>query len=583
MLKMEENTKDLSDYLSAFKRRRSAIAATFLVIFTLGVIIALVWPPTYESSATILIEEQEVPRELVQSTVTSYAAQRIQVISQRVMTRANLMELIEKYGLYREELERQTTEEVLASMREDIGVQMISAEVIDPRSGRPMPATIAFELSFKGENPAQVQKVTSELTNLYLNENLKERTSQAAQSLAFLSGEANRLKRRIGSLESELSAFKEQHLHSLPEQAQLTTQLMDRTERQLDDVDNQINALEDRKFYLEGQLGQIEPHGQNVEMNPAARLKALRTQYFALSARYSPDHPDVRRLQREIKSLEQETGLGPDRASLLEERDRLQTELASLREKYAPEHPDVVKLQKTVDELNAQIAQTPETPPAQRAPDNPAYVTLQSQLESTLNDIRAQEARKAQLQADLKKYEQRLAAAPEVEREYRSMQRELQNTVAKYQEITAKEMQARIAQQLESESKGERFTLIDPAALPEEPVSPNRPAIIFLSFVLALGSGFGLAAVAESLDHTIRGTRGVANTLQVMPLAAIPYQRTEGETRKRRSRKWKVLGGTAVAVLIAVLAVHFFMSPLDVLWFRLLRKAGDMTGMDFIG
>ncbi|BCO31801.1 chain-length determining protein [Thiohalobacter sp. COW1] len=580
---MEENTKDLSDYLSAFKRRRSAIAATFLVIFTLGVIIALVWPPTYESSATILIEEQEVPRELVQSTVTSYAAQRIQMISQRVMTRANLMELIEKYGLYRDELERQTTEEVLASMREDIGVETISAEVIDPRTGRPMPATIAFELSFKGENPDQVQKVASELTNLYLNENLKERTSQAAQSLAFLSGEANRLKRRIGSLESELSAFKEQHLHSLPEQAQLTTQLMDRTERQLDDVDNQISALEDRKFYLEGQLGQIEPHGQNVEMNPAARLKALRTQYFALSARYSPDHPDVRRLQREIESLEQETGLGPDRASLLEERDRLQTELASLREKYAPEHPDVVKLQKTVDELNAQIAQTPETPPAQRAPDNPAYVTLQSQLESTLNDIRAQEAKKLQLEADLKKYEQRLAAAPEVEREYRAMQRELQNAVAKYQEITAKEMQAQVAQQLESESKGERFTLIDPAALPEEPVSPNRPAIVFLSFVLALGSGFGLAAVAESLDHTIRGARGVANTLQVMPLAAIPYQRTEGETRKRRNRKWKVLGGTAVAVLIAVLAVHFFMSPLDVLWFRILRKAGDMTGMDFIG
>lgn len=580
---MEENTKDLSDYLNAFKRRRSAIAATFLVIFTLGVIIALVWPPTYESSATILIEEQEVPRELVQSTVTSYATQRIQMISQRVMTRANLMELIEKYGLYQDELERKTTEEVLAMMQKNIGVEMISAEVIDPRSGRPMPATIAFELSFQGENPDQVQKVTSELTNLYLNENLKQRTSKAAQSLAFMSDEANRLRRKISNLETELADFKEKHLHSLPEQAQLTTQLMDRTERQLDDVDNQINALEDRKFYLEGQLGQIEPHGDNVEMSPSARLKALRTQYFSLRARYSTDHPDVRRMQREIESLEEETGLGPDRESLLAERDRLQTELAALKEKYAPEHPDVEKVQKTLDELNAQIAELPATPPAQRMPDNPAYVTLQSQLESTLNDIRAQESRKAQLEADLKKYEQRLAAAPAVEREYSSMRRELENTVAKYQEITAKEMQAQIAQQLESESKGERFTLIDPAALPEEPVSPNRPAIIFLSFVLALGSGFGLAAVAESLDHAIRGPRGVANVLQVMPLAAIPYQPTAGETRKRRSRKWKVLGAAAVGVLVAVLAVHFFMSPLDVLWFRVLRKAGDMTGMDFIG
>lgn len=580
---MDENIKDLGDYLNAFKRRRSAIAATFLVIFTLGVIIALVWPPTYKSSSTILIEEQEVPTNLVQSTVTSYATQRIQTISQRVMTRANLMDLIEKYGLYTDDLKTKTTEEVLAAMRDDIGVDMISADVIDPRSGRPMPATIAFELSFKGENPEKVQKVATELTNLYLNENIKERTTKAAETLAFMNDEAERLNNKIAKLESELSAFKEKHLQALPEQSQLNTQLMERTERQIDDVNNQIRSLEDRKFYLQGQLGQLEPHGNDVEMNPAARLKALRTQYYSLSARYSPEHPDVIRLKREIESLEKETGLGPDKASLLKERDRLQTELASLKEKYSEEHPDIVKLQKSLDNINAQIAKAPDTPPEARAPDNPAYVTLQSQLESTLNEIKSQQTKKEQLQAKLDEYEKRISAAPEVEREYRAMQRELQNATAKYQDISAKQMHAQVAQQLESESKGERFTLIDPAALPEEPVSPNRPAIIFLSFVLALGSGFGLAAVAESMDHAIRGAKGVANTLQVMPLAAIPYQFTDNETRKRSNRKWKVLGASAVAILVAVLLVHFFMSPLDVLWFRVLRKASALTGVDLVG
>ena len=122
------------------------------IVLILGLITAFIWPPTYQSASTILIEEQEIPAELIQSTVTSYAAQRIQVISQRVMTRSNLLEIIEKYNLYESERKRQTTEEVLFDMREDIGIDMITAEVMDPRTGRPTAATIAFTVGFEGDN-----------------------------------------------------------------------------------------------------------------------------------------------------------------------------------------------------------------------------------------------------------------------------------------------------------------------------------------------------------------------------------------------------------------------------------------------
>ena len=132
-----EQTLDLGDYLAAFKRRRGMILLIAGVVFLLGLITAFVWPPTYQASATILIEEQEIPTELIQSTVTSYAAQRIQVISQRVMSRNNLLEIVEKYNLYESERKRKTIEEVLAEMREDIGVDMITADVLDPRTGRP--------------------------------------------------------------------------------------------------------------------------------------------------------------------------------------------------------------------------------------------------------------------------------------------------------------------------------------------------------------------------------------------------------------------------------------------------------------
>jgi succinoglycan biosynthesis transport protein ExoP len=177
-----EQTLDFSDYLDAFRRRRGLTALVAGCVFLLGLITAFVWPPTYESSATILIEEQEIPVELITATVTSYAAQRIQVISQTVMTRNNMMEIIEKYNLYVDERKREPTEVILGEMREAIKVEMITAEVMDPRSGRPTAATIAFTVGFEGENPKLTQKVASELTTLYLNENLRNRTEKSAET-----------------------------------------------------------------------------------------------------------------------------------------------------------------------------------------------------------------------------------------------------------------------------------------------------------------------------------------------------------------------------------------------------------------
>ncbi|HEB98366.1 MAG TPA: lipopolysaccharide biosynthesis protein [Thiotrichales bacterium] len=578
---MEENVKDLSDYIDAFRRRRGTILAVASVIFVLGLAAALLWPPTYQSTATILIEEQEVPQELVQSTVTSYATQRIQTISQRVMTRANLMNIIEKYNLYEDERKRETTEEILTRMRDDIKLEMISAEVVDPRSGRPMPATIAFSLSFEGEDPQKVQKVASELTTLYLNENLKERSTKATETLAFLSSEADRLNRQIAELDRQLAEFKEQNINRLPELNQLNTQMLDRTEREIADIDNQIRAMEDRRFYLKGQLEQIDPYGSDPNLSPGARLKALRTEYASMVARYSPEHPDVIRLKREIEALEKETGAGPDPEALAKELDALRVQLKAAEEKYAAEHPDVQRLKKAVAALEKEYEAAAEAGNSQsRTPDNPAYLTLQAQLNSIENDIKALQARRAELENKLKDYEKRLTEMPQVERQYLALQRDYENAVAKYREIKAKEMQARVAQQLEQESKGERFTLIDPPALPEEPIKPNRPAIIFLSLVLAIGGGLGVAAVGESLDSSIRGAKGVAQTLQVMPLAVIPYLESEEERRRRKAHKWKLAAGSVGVLVLAALLVHFLFTPLDVLWFRALRKVSILTGVD---
>ena len=303
-----EQTLDLGDYLSAFRRRRGMILLVAGAIFLIGLITASVWPPTYQSSSTILIEEQEIPSELIQSTVTSYAAQRIQVISQRVMARSNLMEIVEKYNLYEKDRKHYTTEEVLAEMRESISIDMINAEVMDPRTGRPASATIAFSLGFKSDNPKQAQQVASELTTLYLNENLKSRTEKAAETYDFLTIEADRYKEEITSLEEQLSEFKEKNLNTLPESRTLNTQSLQRTESELATIDTQIQSLEERKIYMQGQLPLLEPYATGDILSPNARLDALRTEYISLASRYSTDHPDVTRIKREIEALERETG-----------------------------------------------------------------------------------------------------------------------------------------------------------------------------------------------------------------------------------------------------------------------------------
>ena len=156
--------------------------------------------------------------------------------------------------------------------------------------------------------------------------------------------------------------------------------------------------------------------------------------------------------------------------------------------------------------------------------------------------------------------------------------RELEQSSARYQATKAKQMTAEVGQEMEKERKGEKFTLIDPAVLPEEAVSPNRPAIIFLSLVLALGAGVGSAAVAESMSGAVRGAKGVTALLHTAPLAVIPYLANTADTRSRSKKKRLLLISTIAGIVILLLLVHFLFSPLDVLWFRGLRKVDAIVG-----
>jgi polysaccharide biosynthesis transport protein len=574
----QEQTKDINDYLLMFRRRKKPMLAAAGILFVIAASVAFLWPPSYRSTATILIEEQEIPQDLVRSTISSYADQRIQVISQQVMTRANLMQIVDKYKLYTGYRRTHTNEETLERLRKDIKLDILKADVIDQRSGSRTTATIAFTLSYDGETSGGAQKVANELVSLYLNENIKNREQKTAETSSFLAEEAAKLGDHINDLEKKLAVFKTKNMARLPELTQLNMQLRDRTDNELREVERQALALEDRKIYLESQLSQIKPNtplisvgGERI-LDSGERLKTLQAQYASLSAVYSANHPDIVKMRREIDALRKETGTGAEAQEVGKKLIALRADLATAREKYSDDHPDVVKLKKSVATLEAEQASSANVKGPALKPENPAYIALQTQLESTLSEMKSLRAKQTELKAKMASYELRLAETPQVEREYLDLTRDHETSVVRYREIKQKQMQAQISQDLEKDRKGERFSLIDPPQLPEQPSSPNRPAILLLGFVLSMGGGLASAAALENLDHSVRGSKTLANLLQVPVLAVIPYMETRYQKMHRRRVAVIIAASSVAALILALLLVHFFWIPLDVLWFRGMRK-----------
>ncbi|MCK4826237.1 lipopolysaccharide biosynthesis protein [bacterium] len=537
----EYSSKDLSDYIDAFRRRKVSIAAITATIFIISVVAAVVWPPTYRSKATILIEGQEIPSDLVRSTITSFANQRIQTIKARVMTRKNLMEIIEKYNLYERDLRYKTTEEVIENMRKDIYVKTINAEVIDPVSGRPGEATIAFTLSYDGDSADSTQKVANELTTLYLSENLRERTEKSAEALAFLTTEANKLNEKIRDYEIKLAEFKEKHFNVMPDMQINNLRVIERNEDLLVNITSKLDSLEERKFYLKNQLAQTDPIGSIISsgggryLDPAAQLQSLERQLESLIAKYTPEHPDILTTKREIVELKK----------ILTNKD--------------------VKN----DEVNAG---------SEIKPQNPAYISIQGQLSATKSEIKSLTTQRDGINKKLVEYEQRMVEAPMVEKEYKSVLRGYNNNLVRFQEIKAKQMTAEIGQEMEKERKGERFSLIEPPQYPEKPVKPNRPAVVFLGFILSLVSGFGFAILLESLSTAVRGVKRATMIVGIAPLSVIPTMMNKYDVaREIQVRKISIVVMIA-GVFVMMMAVHFLFSPLDVLWFRGIRKVDSIIG-----
>lgn len=561
-----KHTVSLKDYRAVLARRSRQMFGIMIPLMLLSVALAFGLPPVYRSTATILVEQRNIPEDLVASTVTTYADERIQLITRRVMSRDNLNKIIEKLQLqsyYRKEAE-EGIKAIRKRLTQNTELEMVSAEAVNPRSGREQEVTIAFTVSYEDQSPELAQQVANELAELYLEENRASRVRLATDTAAFLQQEADKVKSHMADLEAQLAKFKRENLGALPEQRDLNLQMIERTERELINIQNQIRTLEERRIYLESELAQVSPYsavyspqGDRV-LTADGRLRNLQAEYASLSARYSPDHPDIVRMKREIQALQGEAGGGNDRAILAQQVRSLQNELAAARERYSNAHPDVRRLERAVAEaereLKAAGAASNRLATGGAVPDNPAYIQLRANLGAAQSELHALKLSERDLKTKLATLEKRISDAPSVEREYQALMRDYEDARSRYKEITAKQTTAELARSMEKEQKGDRFTLLDSPVVPEAPARPKRLVIVLLGGILSIGGGIGTAAILESMDNSVRGRKVLTELLGTPPLAVIPYIETQADLRRK---KWRRLA-TAIASIFGIALITFW-------------------------
>lgn len=579
-MSQQQPQDDLQRLRRIVKRRQGWLIVPFLAAVILAAVPALLLPSIYRSTATILIKDQRIPNNLVPSTVPSYADERVQAITQEVMSRTRILQLAEKYDLLGRRRERLPTDAVVDKIKERILIEPVNAEVNTGQSNRPVTLLIAFRLAYEDESPQKAQAVTNEIASYYLEKNLESREKVARGTTLFLQEQMEQVKTRITELENQLADFRKAHLEELPEFTQLNMQKLEKLNADITNINMQLRNLEEQRATIRTQLASLDPYagaaGGQV-LSPEQRLQLARLERAQLVARYSESHPLVQAKNREIALLEKTVG-GSEGIDRTRQRIReLEGELAALSSRYSQDHPTVQKVRNELERLRADLgylqgaAPGADAPKAAQAPSNPAYVSLKSDLAKAEVALSSLEQEKERLEEQARLLYEKLQAMPEVAKQYNALETDLQLAKAHYQELQQKFLAAKVSQSMEEDRLGETFEVIEPAYLPEKPARPNRLAILLIGTVLGLGLSVGLAALREFSDPRLHDREDLERLAGMPILTLIPTLETEEDRQRRRRRRAAAAAACLGCLAAALLAFHLLVMDLHVFYAKLLR------------
>lgn len=523
----DDDQLTFADYIGILRRRAGLAIGGFFGTLAVGVAVALLLPPVYRATGAILVESQQIPTDLVQATVTSYADERIEVIKQRVMTRENLLRVIRKYNLFADAGPTVTPSDQIDEMRKTIDVQLVNADVKPDRRGS---GTIAFRLSFEHKRPEVAQAVANDLMTLFLEENVRVRTQRATQTTEFLTQEADKLKKELDGLEEKIAKYKTEHGRALPENFALGMASMQRLEADLRALERDAADTETELRGLEAQREVAAAGGMPGVTNSATELQRARADVARLSATYTDDHPDVKAARRKVENLAQ----------------------AAANEAGSPGSG------------------------LRRASTGPEGMVarIDARIGAMRHRLKLLEGQKSSVRGRLAQMDVTLVRSPDVERGFSALTRDYQSAQRKYEEILAKKMTAQVAENLEGDQKAERFAVLEPPTLPEKPVKPDRRKLLAFSLLLSMVAPVGLVSFMEALHGTVRGVGQISAILGQKPLVNVPLIPVAAELATRRRLHLYLAAGSILAVALALLAAHFLLLPLDILFMKAVIRLG---------
>lgn len=551
---LEPDSAGFGDYLGILRKRRKLLFMVGLPIIALGVALALGLPDVYRSQGQIELEGaqnlKQNPNALAQDPDdTPYADQYVRSLSTVVLSDRNLKKMLAEHQLYDDQAE--DPDGALDKAGDAIKVDIVTVPIIDPNTGRERDVVTAFTVAYDNSDPQRSQEGAEWLVSSFLEENRKDRAGQAGGRAKFFAGEAERMRTHVSSLESKLAEFKSKNAGKLPELNEMNLNVMDRTETDIRDVETQMQALRRERVFLVAQLQQAR--AANPE---AANLRALEDEYARKSVQYDQSHPDLIMLRRQIDQLK--AGGSDTGQSLQAQLQAQKSILAEARQRYSDDHPDVQRIKRNIDALQARIA-SGETADVSQSAESPMTVQVQTQLNATDTQLAALQARAMELRTKLTGLEGRIVAAPEVEREYQAVTRDLAGARAKYDELLKRQMDAEVSEAAISGGTADKFRVKSSPKIPDEPAKPMRVGIAIIALVLGVIAAFTSVILAQLFDSTVRGARDIQDILGVAPLTAVPViKRAGGGGRKKGAAPaYAATAAAAVAVIVCAVVVRF--------------------------
>ncbi len=570
--------QELERIKKIFWRRKGWFLWPLISLLLLTAIICVLLPNVYRSTATVLILNQQIPSTMVPSTVTTYAQERIQAITQEVTSRSKILKLVEKYNLLPDKAKKLTTEDLVDAIRKRISFQTINAEVNKENASQPVLLTIAFSISYEDEDPGKAQAVTNEIVSFYLAKNLESREKVARGTTEFLTEQLKQERMRMDGLQTSLAAFQKDHLEELPEYSSLNMQKLERFNQRFSDVDMQLSSLEEQRSILKGNQAMLDPYSGSTTskvLTPSERLREVQLERTQALSKYSASHPTVKAKDQEITLLESEGKAGGGYDQMMDNLKAAETRLANLKSTYTDKHPEVQSTEREINKIKAELAGLQNDRQAgskiTSAPTSPAYITLQTELDKLSVSISSLQAEKKQLEKDTKDLLVKLHSMPQVAKQFAELDTEYQSAKINCNTIEQKLLGAKVSQGMEEEKKGESFQVVEPAFLPEKPAKPNRLAIMLAGAVLALGLSVGAAAAREFSDKRIYDLEVLQKISRFPVISIIPAMITEAEIAARRKRRVVLWVAGMCGVIVIILVVHFFVMDLDIVYAKLGR------------